>query len=82
MRPLPRRPQVLRALWNDTLFLSSINVMDYSLLVGMEQRSAADVAEGESEWTLVVGVIDCAPTGGCRAPTWGNLRTSCTAASV
>ena len=33
-------------MWNDTLFLSSINVMDYSLLVGMEQRAPAEVAEG------------------------------------
>ena len=57
--------QVLRAVWNDTLFLSSINVMDYSLLVGMEQRAASEVAEGENQWTLVVGVIDY-----CRQYTW------------
>ena len=62
----PHSPwQVLRAVWNDTLFLSSINVMDYSLLVGMEQRAAAEVAEGENQWTLVVGVIDY-----CRQYTW------------
>ena len=59
------KQQVLRAVWNDTLFLSSINVMDYSLLVGMEQRAPAEVAEGENEWTLVVGVIDY-----CRQYTW------------
>jgi len=35
------KAQLTRALWNDTLFLSSINVMDYSLLVGMVQRAGA-----------------------------------------
>jgi hypothetical protein len=29
------KQELTRALWNDTLFLSSINVMDYSLLVGI-----------------------------------------------
>nr|KAJ0213980.1 hypothetical protein LSAT_V11C400209230 [Lactuca sativa] len=37
-----------RAVWNDTAFLNSINVMDYSLLVGV------DVEEKE----LVCGIID------------------------
>ncbi|XP_017258094.1 putative 1-phosphatidylinositol-3-phosphate 5-kinase FAB1D [Daucus carota subsp. sativus] len=37
-----------RAVWNDTTFLNSINVMDYSLLVGV------DTQNGE----LVCGIID------------------------
>ncbi|KAK1403650.1 1-phosphatidylinositol-3-phosphate 5-kinase [Heracleum sosnowskyi] len=37
-----------RAVWNDTAFLNSINVMDYSLLVGV------DTQKGE----LVCGIID------------------------
>ncbi|XP_026440763.1 1-phosphatidylinositol-3-phosphate 5-kinase FAB1B-like isoform X2 [Papaver somniferum] len=37
-----------RAVWNDTSFLASINVMDYSLLVGMD----------EEKQELVVGIID------------------------
>ncbi|KAL4583281.1 hypothetical protein LXL04_007851 [Taraxacum kok-saghyz] len=37
-----------RAVWNDTAFLNSINVMDYSLLVGVE-------VEGKE---LVCGIID------------------------
>lgn len=37
-----------RAVWNDTTFLNSINVMDYSLLVGV------DTQKGE----LVCGIID------------------------
>ncbi|KAI3920656.1 hypothetical protein MKW92_021017 [Papaver armeniacum] len=37
-----------RAVWNDTSFLASIDVMDYSLLVGVD--------EGKQE--LVVGIID------------------------
>jgi len=53
------KQQLSRALWNDTLFLASINVMDYSLLVGMVQRGESD------EWTLVVGLIDY-----CRQFTW------------
>lgn len=36
------------ALWNDTLFLSSLDVMDYSLVVGVD----ADRKE------LVVGIVD------------------------
>lgn len=41
--------RLLRAsVWNDTLFLSKLNVMDYSLLVGMDQEN------GE----LVVGIVD------------------------
>jgi 1-phosphatidylinositol-3-phosphate 5-kinase len=63
-----------RALWNDTLFLASINVMDYSLLVGMVQTSSPDNGSGlqsgkgdpsSGEWTLVVGLIDY-----CRQYTW------------
>jgi len=34
-------------IWNDTLFLSSLNVMDYSLLVGVD----------EEKNELVVGII-------------------------
>jgi len=65
------KQQVLRSLWNDTLFLSSINVMDYSLLVGMKQRPPPKQGEPprdpavEPEWTLVVGLIDY-----CRQYTW------------
>lgn len=41
--------RLLRAsVWNDTLFLSKLNVMDYSLLVGIDQDN------GE----LVVGIVD------------------------
>ncbi|CAG8470457.1 8558_t:CDS:10 [Ambispora gerdemannii] len=41
--------RILRAsLWNDTLFLGKLNVMDYSLLVGID--------EGKQE--LVVGIVD------------------------
>ncbi|KAJ1952656.1 Mitochondrial distribution and morphology protein 12, partial [Linderina pennispora] len=36
------------AIWNDTLFLSKMNVMDYSLLVGFD----------ESSNQLVVGIVD------------------------
>jgi len=44
------KQRLTRALWNDTLFLASINVMDYSLLVGMVQTSAtADGADGAAE---------------------------------
>ncbi|URE42998.1 Phosphatidylinositol-4-phosphate 5-Kinase [Musa troglodytarum] len=37
-----------RAVWNDTSFLASIHVMDYSLLVGMD----------ETHKELVIGIID------------------------
>ncbi|CAI9097345.1 OLC1v1033745C1 [Oldenlandia corymbosa var. corymbosa] len=37
-----------RAVWNDTAFLASIDVMDYSLLVGMD----------EEKHELVLGIID------------------------
>jgi 1-phosphatidylinositol-3-phosphate 5-kinase len=37
-----------RAVWNDTSFLTSVDVMDYSLLVGVD--------EGKKE--LVIGIID------------------------
>jgi len=61
------KQQLTRALWNDTLFLQSINVMDYSLLVGMVQqpRDTADVTSTAEQWTLVVGLIDY-----CRQYTW------------
>ncbi|KAJ2600372.1 Mitochondrial distribution and morphology protein 12 [Coemansia sp. RSA 1722] len=36
------------AIWNDTLFLSKMNVMDYSLLVGFD----------ENKKELVVGIVD------------------------
>jgi hypothetical protein len=41
------------AVWNDTLLLSGQAVMDYSLLVGIEERNA-DGTGGE----IVVGIID------------------------
>ena len=45
--------RLLRAsLWNDTLFLEKMNVMDYSLVVGI------DHAKDE----LIVGIIDCIRT--------------------
>eukprot|EP01113_Clastostelium_recurvatum_P021918 TRINITY_DN2601_c0_g1_i3.p1 TRINITY_DN2601_c0_g1~~TRINITY_DN2601_c0_g1_i3.p1 ORF type:complete len:2157 (+),score=555.75 TRINITY_DN2601_c0_g1_i3:83-6553(+) len=37
-----------QAVWNDTAFLASLNVMDYSLLVGVDSQSKQ----------LVVGIID------------------------
>nr|XP_043623242.1 putative 1-phosphatidylinositol-3-phosphate 5-kinase FAB1C [Erigeron canadensis] len=37
-----------RAVWNDTSFLASIDVMDYSLLVGVDEESKE----------LVIGIID------------------------
>ena len=41
--------KLLRAsLWNDTLFLAKMNVMDYSLVVGIDNDN----------YTLVVGIID------------------------
>ncbi|KAK9796713.1 hypothetical protein WJX73_010097 [Symbiochloris irregularis] len=40
--------RLLRALWSDTAFLAGLGVMDYSLLVGMNQSGG----------TLVVGIID------------------------
>jgi hypothetical protein len=45
------RARLLRALWADTAFLSSLEVMDYSLLVGVERAASGAPA-------LVVGVID------------------------
>lgn len=38
-----------RAVWNDTSFLASVDVMDYSLLVGVD----------EERKELVMGIIDC-----------------------
>ena len=63
------KQRLTQALFNDTLFLSSINVMDYSLLVGMVQRRAA---EGEpAEWSLVV-----------RPPRLATSRAASCAASM
>ena len=72
------KQRLTRALWNDTLFLASINVMDYSLLVGMVQTAGGHGAQGAGaggtitvsdgrgeEWTLMVGLIDY-----CRQFTW------------
>ncbi|OWB85352.1 hypothetical protein B5S33_g4017 [[Candida] boidinii] len=45
--------KVLRAsLWNDTLFLAKMNVMDYSLVIGIDSDNQE----------LVVGIIDCVRT--------------------
>ncbi|KAK9478476.1 hypothetical protein V1514DRAFT_330808 [Lipomyces japonicus] len=45
--------KVLRAsLWNDTLFLAKMNVMDYSLVIAIDQ----------DKQQLVVGIIDCLRT--------------------
>lgn len=41
--------KILRAsVWNDTLFLSKLNVMDYSLLVAIDEENRE----------LVVGIVD------------------------
>jgi len=41
--------KLLRAsLWNDTLFLAKMNVMDYSLVIGLDEQGKE----------LVVGIID------------------------
>ena len=40
------KQQLSRALWNDTLFLASINVMDYSLLVGLVQPDSGVAGSG------------------------------------
>ena len=55
------KQQLTRALHNDTLFLQTINVIDYSLLVGVVQQPQDASAAGASQQerrTLVVGVID------------------------
>ena len=39
-------------MWNDTLFLARQNVMDYSLMIAIE----------ESKKELVVGIVDCIRT--------------------
>ncbi|ODQ67458.1 hypothetical protein NADFUDRAFT_12892, partial [Nadsonia fulvescens var. elongata DSM 6958] len=45
--------RLLRAsLWNDTLFLAQMNVMDYSLVIGIDSEKDE----------LVVGIIDCMRT--------------------
>ncbi|ANZ76744.1 BA75_03590T0 [Komagataella pastoris] len=45
--------KLLRAsLWNDTLFLAKMNVMDYSLVIGIDS----------DRHELVVGIIDCIRT--------------------
>ncbi|KAF8477444.1 hypothetical protein BDZ91DRAFT_25165 [Kalaharituber pfeilii] len=54
--------KLLRAsLWNDTLFLSKQNVMDYSLMIGID----------EVKKELVVGIIDC-----IRTYTWDKKLES------
>jgi 1-phosphatidylinositol-3-phosphate 5-kinase len=40
------------SLWNDTIFLSKVNVMDYSLVIGIDDENK----------TLTVGIIDCIRT--------------------
>lgn len=40
------------SLWNDTLFLAKMNVMDYSLVIGIDDESKI----------LTVGIIDCIRT--------------------
>lgn len=41
--------KLLRAsVWNDTLFLAKMNVMDYSLVIGIDNEG----------YTLTVGIID------------------------
>nr|KAJ3421474.1 1-phosphatidylinositol-3-phosphate 5-kinase [Polyrhizophydium stewartii] len=42
------KAQLNESVWNDTLFLSRLNVMDYSLLVGIDNQSKE----------LVVGIVD------------------------
>ncbi|KAJ4747767.1 1-phosphatidylinositol-3-phosphate 5-kinase [Rhynchospora pubera] len=42
------KKQFERAIWNDTSFLTSINVMDYSLLLGVDRENRA----------IVFGIID------------------------
>lgn len=75
------KQRLTRALWNDTAFLTWINVMDYSLLVGFVRTSqgqeeggkvaearpgAITVHDGHGEqWTLMVGLIDY-----CRQYMW------------
>lgn len=45
--------KLLRAsLWNDTLFLAKMNVMDYSLVIGIDDENK----------NLTVGIIDCIRT--------------------
>ena len=80
------KQRLTRALWNDTLFLASINVMDYSLLVGMVQTNKGAMTSGEGggqqitvsdgrgeQWTLMVGLIDY-----CRQFTWKEeVRALC-----
>lgn len=45
--------KLLRAsLWNDTLFLAKMNVMDYSLVIGIDDENK----------TLTAGIIDCIRT--------------------
>jgi 1-phosphatidylinositol-3-phosphate 5-kinase len=49
------------AIWNDSLFISSLNVMDYSILVGIDEENG----------TFVVGIIDF-----LRKYTWDKLLES------
>ncbi|KAF9597043.1 hypothetical protein IFM89_015198 [Coptis chinensis] len=56
-----------RALWNDTSFLTSINVMDYSLLVGVDMQQRE----------LVCGIIDY-----LRQYTWEKQLETLAEASI
>ncbi|KAF9603583.1 hypothetical protein IFM89_037082 [Coptis chinensis] len=56
-----------RALWNDTSFLTSINVMDYSLLVGVDMQQRE----------LVCGIIDY-----LRQYTWEKQLETLAKASI
>ncbi|KTW26813.1 uncharacterized protein T551_03275 [Pneumocystis jirovecii RU7] len=54
--------KILRAsLWNDTLFLAKMNVMDYSMVVGID----------DEKQELIVGIIDC-----IRTYTWDKKLES------
>jgi len=42
------KAQLCNAIWHDSTFLSSLNVMDYSLLVGIEKENGK----------IICGIID------------------------
>lgn len=57
--------KLLRAsVWNDTLFLARQNVMDYSLMIAVDE-------DGEDRKELVVGIVDC-----IRTYTWDKKLES------
>jgi len=56
--PIKSKLDIIHAIRNDTLFLSSVNVMDYSLLVGIDDKTQE----------LVIGIIDY-----MRKYTWDKL---------